>query len=72
MKENKESSVIQYLKNKSIRKNLIILMGCWFATCFTQCVMLYYMKYIPGNIFGNTMFNSIAETSGYLLSGVAY
>jgi hypothetical protein len=61
-----------HLMDRRLRKNLIILCGCWMASTFSYYMILFYMKYLPGNIFENTIYSSIADTVGYLFTGILF
>lgn len=44
----------------------------WASTSFTYYMISLYMKYLPGNIFINTIFAGFAEFIAYGLAGVLY
>lgn len=42
------------------------------ASTFSYYLVLFYMKYLPGSIYENTIFCSSADTAGYLLTGILF
>lgn len=46
--------------------------GCWFTAGFCYYSMSFNVKYLPGNIFSNMLFNSTADVIGFILSGILF
>lgn len=65
-------SIFKQLSNPVVKRNIIILAGCWMVSCFCYYLILFYIQYIPGNIFENTIYSAAADTSGYVLTGVLF
>lgn len=42
------------------------------ASTFSYYMILFYMKYLPGNIFTNTIYCSTADVIGYLFTGILF
>jgi len=62
----------KHLQDPKLKKNLVILCGCWMASTFSYYMILFNMKYLPGNIFENTIYCSSADTIGYLFTGILF
>lgn len=62
----------KHLQDAKLKQNLAILCGCWMASTFSYYMILFYMKYLPGNIFVNTIYCSSADTIGYLFTGILF
>eukprot|EP00347_Sterkiella_histriomuscorum_P007109 403350227 len=71
-RNSQNKTVARYLRDRNIKRNLAILSGCWMASTFSYYLVLFYMKYLPGNIFENTIFCSSADTAGYLFTGILF
>lgn len=52
--------------------NLLILVFLWIASSFNQYLTVYYLKYLPGDFFVNTITTNAADIPFVLLCGVAY
>ncbi|CDW91268.1 organic cation [Stylonychia lemnae] len=71
-KKPQSRSIMIYLQDKLLKRNLTILCGCWLASTFSYYMILFYMKYLPGNIYSNTIFCSTADAAGYFFTGVLF
>ncbi len=60
------------MKNYVIRRNLFIMIAVWFTSILSWYMIVFYMKYIPGNIYENSIAVSSADTMGYVLTGFMF
>jgi hypothetical protein len=58
------------LNNHIYRTNLFIMMMAWSASSFCFYILGFYIKYIPGDIFMNTIIVSIADSVSSVLTGI--
>ena len=49
--------------NKYNMINLALMMLCWIASVFTFFTLIFYVKYLPGDLFTNT---SLAGLSAFM------
>lgn len=52
--------------------NLLILLFAWIASSFDIYLLNYLLKYMPGDIFRNTMTTNAADIPIVILTGFAY
>lgn len=50
-------------------KNLLMLSIIWSSVSFAYYILTFYMKYLPGSIYSNTLASSVSEILATLLSG---
>ena len=39
------------IADRVIRRNLFIMIAVWFTSILSWYIMVFYMKYVPGNVF---------------------
>ena len=49
--------------------NLILMCIFWTASSFNYYLIVFFLKYIPGNIYGNTAISNGSELTAYIVSG---
>ena len=59
-----------YLKKCINLVNLLIFIYMFSATSFNYYLINFYLKYIPGNTYINTIVATLAEAISALLSGL--
>jgi len=69
MKEN-DFTMNDIMKNSIYRTNLIIMVLSWSASSFCFYILSFYLKYIPGDIFINTIIVSVADLISSLVTGL--
>lgn len=62
----------ELITNKRNFKNLMILVFLWVAASFNMYMIGFYMKYIGGSIFVNTLITVLSEIPLSLLGGYFY
>jgi len=62
--KNKEFSLIEVLKEPANMINLIVVIMCFVFVSFNYYMVNFFMKYVGGNIFINTLLSSISESIG--------
>jgi len=67
-----ENSILFFLRQRVIIVNLIVMTYMWAACSFTYYMILIYVKYLPGNIYVNTLASGSSEMVAYALAGVVY
>lgn len=50
--------------------NLILMTIFWTSSSFNYYIITFYLKYIPGSVYVNTVLSCSAEITAYLVSGV--
>ena len=50
--------------------NLILMAIFWTSSSFNYYIITFYLKYIPGSVYVNTVLSCAAEITAYLVSGV--
>ena len=58
------------MRQTKLKTNLILSIFGWFTISFSMFMMNFYIKYVPGNIFVNTIINAAAEALSKVFSGV--
>jgi len=58
------------IKDQVHRSNLIILVQFWFVCSFCFYLISFFVKYIPGDIYINTILISVADLASALYSGI--
>jgi Na+/melibiose symporter-like transporter len=61
-KEQKEYSVLKALKSGFILVNFFAVLICFSVVSFNYYMISFYMKYVGGNIFINTILSTISES----------
>lgn len=69
-KEVEEFSIMTALKEKRTLVNLITIICLFSFVSFSYYMIAFYLKYIGGNIFINTIASSISDTIGNVLASV--
>lgn len=64
-----EKSTMFYLRQGKILLNLLIMAYMWIACSFCYYLINLYVKYLPGNIYQNSMSSGAAEALAYVTSG---
>jgi MFS family permease len=67
-----EQNVMFFLGQRVIIVNLIVMCYMWASTSFSYYMISLYMKYLPGNIFVNTIASGSGEFIAYALGGILY
>lgn len=52
--------------------NLVVMTYMWAACSFTYYMIAIYVKYLPGNIYVNTLASGSSEMVAYALAGIVY
>ena len=64
-----EFSVITALKDSTILTNFIVVLICFSVVSFNYYMISFYLKYVGGNIFINTLSSTISECIGNFAAG---
>ena len=56
-----EFSVITALKDSTILTNFIVVLICFSVVSFNYYMISFYLKYVGGNIFINTLSSTVSE-----------
>ena len=67
--KTEEFSILTALKDKTILTNFIIVMICFPLVSFNYYLVTFYLKYVGGNIFINTLASIFSECIGNFVSG---
>ena len=69
--EKEEFSVLKALKSGLILANFFAVLICFSVVSFNYYMISFYMKYVGGNIFINTILSTISESiSNFAISPV--
>eukprot|EP00355_Strombidium_rassoulzadegani_P001705 CAMPEP_0168609360 /NCGR_PEP_ID=MMETSP0449_2-20121227/1158_1 /TAXON_ID=1082188 /ORGANISM="Strombidium rassoulzadegani, Strain ras09" /LENGTH=176 /DNA_ID=CAMNT_0008649485 /DNA_START=826 /DNA_END=1353 /DNA_ORIENTATION=+ len=58
------------LRDKVQRTNLFVMVLAWGASSFCFYILGFYMKYIPGDIFINTIITSFCDAVSSIVTGI--
>ena len=64
-----EFSVVTALKDSTIFINFIVVLVCFSVVSFNYYMISFYLKYVGGNIFINTLSSTISECIGNFAAG---
>ena len=67
-KKEKPPPLMFYLKDRRTAINLFVMCYLWTAVCFNYYFLIYFVKYLSGDIFQNTFMMATAEITGVTLS----
>lgn len=59
-----------FCSSKVIFVNLAVMCCFWTCAAFNFYLIVFYLKYLNGNIFLNTSMSSIADQIGHLIAGL--
>ena len=57
-------------KDRKLLCNLVLMTIFWTTSSLNYYLMIFYLKYIPGNIYVNTTLSCVADLLGYACSGI--
>ena len=60
MKVKSKSLVKQILSDKDSQLNIMLMIVCWCSTTFTYFLVIFYVKYLPGDIYYNQIVSSFS------------
>ena len=60
------------LKVKRHFNNLLLMIYIWIASSFGMYLITFQMKYLPGNIFVNTLVSSSMDIPAAIVGGILY
>ena len=69
MQEHQEQRKIGLCSDRTIVVNLILMTVFWTTCSLDYYMILFFLKYLPGNIYINTTLSGLADTLAYGLSG---
>lgn len=55
-----------------IRVNLAVMAYMWAACSFCFYMIIFYLKYLPGNIYNNSLSSGVADCIAVLIGGWLY
>ena len=64
-----EFSVVTALKDPTIFINFIVVLVCFSVVSFNYYMISFYLKYVGGNIFINTLSSTVSECIGNFAAG---
>ena len=65
-------SAQSYLSDRTVLWNLFVMIYMWCGIAFCYYLIGFQLKYLPGDIYINSMVTSFAELLGVLISGVIF
>ena len=65
-------SVMFYLKQRVVLQNLLLMAYMWSAVSFCYYMISFQLKYLPGDIYENSLASSGSELLAYLIGGLCY
>jgi len=69
MREN-DFTMKDIMQDPVYRTNLIIMVLSWSASSFCFYILSFYLKYIPGDIYINTIIVSVADLISSIVTGI--
>lgn len=70
--EDEQKSTMFYLKQGVVRRNLVIMAYLWAMCSFSYYMIIFYLKYLPGDIYSNTFSSSGTDMASVLFGGALY
>lgn len=70
--DEEQRSTMFYLKQRVIVVNLIVMAYMWAACSFGYYMIIFYLKYLPGNIYNNSLSSGGTDLIAVVFSGVLY
>ena len=67
-----EKRTMFYLKQRDIQINLLVMTYMWGTVSFTYYLISFQLKYLPGDVYNNSMASSASELLAYILGGILY
>ena len=64
-----EFSIVTALKDPTILINFIVVLVCFSVVSFNYYMISFYLKYVGGNIFINTLSSTVSECIGNFAAG---
>lgn len=64
-----EGSMKEFFANRTYVRNMLILVFDWTFIIFSQYLLSFLVKYLPGDKYLNLLMMSIADVSPSMLSG---
>lgn len=61
-----------FLRQRTILINLVLMCFVWISVIFTYYLISYNVKYLPGNVFENSLAISISNVVASLATGTVY
>lgn len=61
-----------YLKSRVIKINLFVMAYMWAACSFGYYMIIFYLKYLPGNIYNNSLSSGGTDLVAVLCGGYLY
>ena len=59
----------ELINNKRLKSNLCFSAVIWCALIVTYYIVAFYLKYVPGNLFTNSLTMAFSDICSYLISG---
>lgn len=70
--EEEQKSVMFYLRQSVVFKNVCIMAYMWAMCSFCYYMIVFYLKYLPGDIYSNTFASSGTDCLSVVTSGIIY
>ena len=70
LEQEEDYSLWEMLKNRTILINILLMIVAWSLVSFDYYMISFYMKYIDGVIFINSIFSALSECLAYTFAGV--
>lgn len=65
-----EGSYTFYLSQRKVLQNLLVMTYIWCLTIYGYEFLQFYLKYLPGSIYANSIIGSVADMMGNLSGGL--
>ena len=65
-------STLSYLQDKTVAVNLVIMIYQFSCCVFAFYLLSFQLKYLPGDIYSNSIATTFAEIMGITLAGIMY
>lgn len=70
--EASERTTMFYLRQRIIWQNMIVMAYMWAATSFTYYMISFQLKYLPGNVYNNSLASGLSEMVAIAIAGFMY
>jgi len=69
---DEQKSTMFYLRQKVVQKNLVVMAYMWATASFSYYMIVFYLKYLPGDIYSNTFASSGTDCASVVFGGFLY
>ncbi len=61
-----------YLRQRTVQVNLVVMAYMWMCCSFAYYMIIFYLKYLPGDIYNNSLSSSGTDLIASICGGAMY